>query len=139
MFQSAPIRAGDAGGLAASELAIVEMPWLAAWVTSIWKDDTFVYQSRDDTTSSVLLTPGIYLVSYKYACHLMPDVSNEANVKLEAGHRYRADYRCCQSWTPESGCSLWSYRPSGRQVTFLWFEDLTTGQVVDGSKTEPAD
>lgn len=139
-LQSSPIVGPGAAGLAASSLAVVEIPW---WVESITQDDALVYDAHkyinQKVPSEVQLAPGVYAVSYSYNCHAQRPISDTAIVELHAGHTYSAGVTCCMMWTPEHECSasnLWN--PRKRYATFLWFEDLTTKQVLRGSKTKAA-
>lgn len=123
-------------------LAVVEIQTSTATIDSISVGQRQLYlRSRDNPEyrpTSVELSPGTYAIAYHTQCNEMPPRAETDTVALEAGHRYRTDADCCYWWTEKFGCSaLWSYL-GGSYETFLWLEDLTTGQVLAGSRTRPA-
>lgn len=126
--------------LPASQLAIVELPGDGAQVDSISVGNRQLYlRTRDNPEyrkTSVELSPGRYTFRYDVNCNAMAPLALTSTLALEAGHRYQAAGDCCYWWTDRYGCSyLWgSYL--GRYQAFLWFEDLTTGAVLDGRRME---
>lgn len=133
-----PIRPVANPAMPVSELAVVEVPGNGAEVQSIAVGNRQLYlRTRDNPEyrkTSIELNPGRYTFNYSTGCNAMPPLELTSTLALEAGHRYRAGGDCCYWWTDRYGCSyLWgSY--TGRYQAFLWFEDVTTGAVLDGRR-----
>ena len=139
--QLAPMRPDASPAATPAELAIVENPAGLTVVDSIKQGSRMLYLHRRDNPhygkTQVELSPGNYTIAYHAMCNAMNPFGATSDVKLEGGHRYRAGHDCCYAWTEKHGCSF-LLSAWGSYETFLWFEDLTTGEVVDGSRTVPA-
>lgn len=137
-----PMRPAALPTVPASDLAVVEMSAASAIVDSISVGPRQLYLQRRDNPhyrqTSVELSPGTYTITYHAQCASMEPRGDTITLPLAAGHRYLAGLECCYWWSERFGCSyLWSYFGS-IYATFLWFEDLTTGKVLAGSRTVPA-
>jgi len=88
--------------------------------------------SRENTKpgyvySKFVLQPGIYNIMYSRKSYKGPWAVGSGEVKLKAGHEYRVNH---------GDCSLYNaYKRICRLYTdTIWFEDLTTGDVLSGCK-----
>lgn len=127
---------------AASGLALVAPGDSWAGVASIQQGDN-VYFNRPkdgyvDWHKMLHLDPGRYEITYYagYATHSGPIYRSDV-LELTAGHRYQVRSDSCSSWTRERGCKSTFWSTKARTATFVWFEDVATGQVLGGSRTEP--
>lgn len=113
-----------------------------AGIASIQQGDK-VYFNRPsngyvDWHKMLRLEPGRYEITYYagYAANSGPIYRSDL-LELLAGHQYQVRSDSCYSWIRGRGCksTLWSMR--ARTATFVWLEDVATGQVLGGSRTEP--
>ena len=137
-----PMRPAALPSIPTSELAVVELSAGSASLDSISTGPRQLYLQRRDNPhyrqTSIELSPGTYTITYHALCGSMEPRGDTITLPLEAGHRYKAGLECCYWWSERFGCSyLWSFFGSS-YATFLWFEDLTTGKVLAGSRTVPA-
>lgn len=74
-----------------------------------------------------VLQPGTYNIFYSRKSYKGPWAVGSGQVKLKAGHEYRVNH---------GDCSLYyAYKRICRLYTdTIWFEDLTTGDVLSGCK-----
>jgi hypothetical protein len=137
---SAPFRPESAVTVSEAELAIVELQW----VDSIARGEQLMYSYPHGQRAGwreIPLSPGAYTITYRIGGGPAgPGAERKDHIDLIPSHRYRVGQGQCTWWSPEHGCSfawamLWQ---SNEYVRYLWIEDVTTGQVVSGSKTEPA-
>jgi hypothetical protein len=128
----------ESAGPAAGNFASVAPGDSWAGVFSIQQGDEVFFgrlgDSYVDWHRLLRLDPGTYTVGYYVNHHGL--LYRWDQLQLHAGHRYQVGWRSCPSWTPERGCAS---VPSGRATTatFVWFEDVTNGQVLGGSRTTP--
>ena len=83
----------------------------------------FYDRSRDGVTNEVKLAPGAYVVTYSYKHGATSGKGYMENVNLAAGHTYEIMTDVCYVFCSD----MPSYE------TFLWIEDIATGQVVSGN------
>lgn len=140
-MSSTPIHPQGAATVLGAELSIVESPWVEA----ISREGQLVYSPSRDThfwaPTEIQLGPGAYTITYHVpASNGFPEATREDQIDVKPGHRYRADTSSCPWWGPRHGCSLawaWVFK-ANCYARFLWFEDVTVGQVIAGSKSVPA-
>lgn len=74
-----------------------------------------------------VLQPGTYNIFYKRKSYKGPWAVGSGQVELKAGHEYRVNH---------ASCSLYAiYKRFCRAYAdAIWFEDLTTGEVLSGYK-----
>lgn len=137
---STPIRPERALTVSEADLAIVELQW----VDSIARGEQLMYSyphEQPAPSKAIQLNPGAYTITYRLeAGPAGPGAERTDHIDLIPRHRYQVGWGQCPWWSTEHGCSfawamLWQ---ANEHVRYLWIEDATTGQVVSGSKTEPA-
>jgi len=135
---AAPIRPEAAVTVSEADLAIVE----SGWITSVARGGQPVWSPESyEHLRDIQLIPGAYTITYGSPHgESSPAAYRGDQIDLKPGHRYRAGLSVCGFWSPKHGCSFaWGMLyQSNCSVVFLWIEDATAGQVVAGSKTEPA-
>jgi hypothetical protein len=125
-----------------ASLALVAPGNSYAGVFSIEQGDKVLFgRMRDgyvDWHRLLRIEPGTYTISYyaAYESSSSPRAQRSDAVELEAGHKYAVGSDYCRSWTRDRGCAYTFWGRSGT-ATYVWFADVTTGQVLRGSKTEP--
>lgn len=135
---AAPIRPEAAVTVSEADLAIIESSGLSSVVRGgqpVWSPAPYEH-ARD-----IQLSPGAYTITYSVAHgESRPAAERRDQIDFKPGHRYRVGVSSCPWWSPKHRCSFaWAMLyQSNCSVVFLWVEDATAGQVVAGSKTEPA-
>ena len=126
-------RAYEGPELAAVDVSVLTFKpwWEMGTIVSVTAGEVTYFDTRRDHDPGlyesgwhevkITLMHGVYDVRYKGRCRRGWEVERSDSVTLEAGHTYRMD----------GGC------PFTNDVR-LWIEDTTTGQVVVGSKEQPA-
>jgi hypothetical protein len=125
-----------------ADLVIVD----AALVDTIHRGKQLLYSRPRELPSFasptvIQLNAGTYTIAYHVEHgEVGPEAARIDEIALKPGHRYRAGRSVCGYWSPKHGCSFaWGMLyQSNCSVVFLWIEDAAAGQVVAGSKTEPA-
>ena len=137
---SSPIRPEIGLAVSEADLAIVELQW----VDSIARGEQLMYSQphgQPAPSRAIQLSPGAYTISYDLEPgNGFPKAQRRDQIVLNPGHTYRVRQGACAWWSPKHGCSFaWAFLwQANEYVRYLWIEDVTTGQVVSGSKTEPA-
>ena len=132
---------GELTAAATEDLALIAPGDTGIGVASVAQGDMAVFQRTNDAYvdwhTMLRLDPGTYTVRY-YAKSYGESFRTDS-LALRAGHEYHVRADLCPGWSSKHGCSfMWSMVTGGMQAVFLWIEDVTTGEIVGGSKTEPS-
>jgi hypothetical protein len=82
----------------------------------------------EGVNTKYVLTPGTYEIYYAHRHYKIPLTSGVGVVELEAGHEYRVNHATCDSLY-----HIYKEYCRGYTAT-IWFEDVTTGEVLSGYK-----